>query len=161
MPPHDVLFEAVSPGLPALADASGSVLIDARLLGGPPNLDDPVVTRLAFRELGRGSTDPAAALVPRNLLDDVRSHETVTLWETRLTAGRQAYAVGSAGKSKGSVVLEPARRGGFSVLTSDERSTVIARRRTHADEARSLMITLGRLGLVVTAAAALLLYLAV
>lgn len=161
VPPHDVLFEAFSPGLPALADSSGSVLIDAGLLGEPPNLDDPIVTQLAYRRLGPGSTDPAAALVPRKLLDDVRSYETVTLWETRLVAGRQAYAVGSAGKSKGSVILTPSRGGSFSVLTSDERSTVIARRRTHAGEARSLAITLGRLGLVVTAAAALLLYLAV
>ena len=90
----------------------------------------------------------------------MRSYESVRLWETRLVPGRQAYAVGSAGKGRGSVVLEPSRHGSFSILTSDERSTVIARRRTSAGEARSLALTLGRLGLVVTAVGAVLLYLA-
>lgn len=157
-PPEDVLFTAESPAPPLLTDSSGSVLIDPELLVGAPNLDDPIVTQLAFRVLGPGSTDPAANLVPRALIEDVRLGETVRLWEIRLAAGKQVYAVGSAGRRQGSVLLTAARRGRFTVLTSDERSTVIARRRTNAAEARSMAITLGKLGLIVTAASAVLLY---
>jgi hypothetical protein len=163
-PPHDVLVDSSSPS-PALADSSGSVLLDPRLLVEAPNLDDPIITQLAFHFVERGSTHPAMALVPGKFLADLRSYETLKLWEIRLVAGKQAYAVGSAGKGsgpdKGSVVLTPSRRGIFSVLTSDERSTVIERRRTNAREARAMALTLSRIGLVVTVVAGILLYLAV
>lgn len=160
-PPHDVLFTATSGAPPALSDSSGTVLIDPALLVEPPNPDDPIITELSHRVLAPRSSDPLAGLVPAKVVDDQRSHETLRLWETRVVAGRQAYAVGSAGKYKGSVILQPSRRGSFSVLTLDERSTVIARRRTNAGEARGLAITLGKIGLVVTVVGGLLLFLAV
>jgi hypothetical protein len=159
-PPHDVLVDSSS-AAPALADSSGSVLIDPRLLVEPPNLDDPIVTQLAFHVVEPGSAHPAMALVPGKFLADLRSYETLKLWETRLAAGKQAYAVGSAGRDKGSVVLAPSRGGSFSVLTPDERSTVLERRRTGSREARALAVTLGKLGLVVSVAAGILLYLSV
>jgi hypothetical protein len=161
VPPHDVLVNVSSTMPPALADSSGSVLIDPVLLTEAPNLDDPIVTDVTVRLVYSSLPNPAPSVIPRKLIDDTRSGESLGVVETRLDPGRQAYALGSAGKYKGSVMLKPPRRGNFSVLTADERSTVLARRRANAQKARSLAITLGRAGLVVTAAATVLLILVV
>lgn len=160
-PPEDILFTLAAPDPPALSDRSGTVLIDPALLVEAPNLDDPLVPQLAYRVLGSDPADPIASLVPRQFLDDVRKGETLQLWEIRLVAGRQVYALGSAGRRKGSIMLKPARHGLFTVFTTDERSTVIERRRTNAAEARGLAILLGKAGMVITAAGSLILYLAV
>jgi hypothetical protein len=55
-------------------------------------------------------------------------------------------------------MLKASRRA-VTVLTTDDHSTVVARRHTNAKETRSLAIFLGQAGLVVTAAATALLFL--
>jgi hypothetical protein len=57
-------------------------------------------------------------------------------------------------------MLKPGRRA-VTVLTTDDHSTVVARRHSNAKETRSLAIFLGQAGLVVTAAATALLFLVI
>jgi len=160
-PPYDVLVDIASPMPPALVDESGSVLIDPALLTEAPNLDDPVVTDVTMRLAFGGLPNPAPSIVTRKHLDDARTSESLRVVETRLDAGKQAYAFGSAAQHNGSVMLKPTRRGSFSVLTTDNHSTVLTRRHTNAKDAGSLAIVLGKAGLVITAAAAVLLFLVV
>jgi hypothetical protein len=157
-PPYDVLAEISSPMPPALADDSGSVLIHPALLTDRLNLDDPLITEVTVRLTSSSLPNPAPMLVTRKHLDAARSSETLRVVETRLDGGKHAYAFGSAARLNGSVALKPTRRGTFSVLTTDDHSTVVARRHTNAADARSLAIVLGQAGLVITAAAAALLY---
>ncbi|MFC1408153.1 hypothetical protein ACEZCY_02515 [Streptacidiphilus sp. N1-12] len=151
-PGEDLLLDLAAPMPPALVDPSGHVLIDPRLLTGPPNLHDPVATELTLRVLGPSSVDTAPPIVPRRLIETARSHERLELWETRLAAGRQVYALGSAGHGhrQGSIVLLPTRHGGFTVLTTDDRTAVRERRRLQAANSRSLARSLGMAGAVVT-----------
>lgn len=156
-PPYDVVLEVFAPTPPALADDSGSVLIDPALLTEAPNLDDPVVTDVMVRIVSGGLPNPAPTVVTQKHIDSTRSSESLRVVETRLDAGKAAYAFGSAGRHKGLVMLKPSRRG-VTVLTTDDHSTVVARRHTNARETRSLAIFLGQAGLVVTAAATALLF---
>lgn len=160
-PPYDVLVDIASPTPPALVDESGSVLIDPALLTTAPNLDDPVVTDVTVRLVHGGLPNPAPSVVTRKHIDGARSGETLRVVETRLDAGKRAYALGSAARHNGSVILRPTRRRTFSVLTTDNHSVVVTRRHTNAREAGSLAVTLGKAGLVITAAAAVLLFLVV
>lgn len=161
-PPYDVLVEVSSAMPPALADGSGSVLIDPALLAEAPNLDDPVLTQVTVRFVSGGLPNPAPSVVTRKHIDNTRSSESLRVVETRLDAGKQAYAFGSVGRHRGLglAMLKPTRRA-VSILTSDDHSAVVARRHTNAKDARSLAIFLGRVGLVVTTAAVLLLVLVV
>ena len=160
-PPYDVLVGVSSPMPPALVDESGSVLIDPVLLTTAPNLDDPVLTEVTVRLVSGGLPNPAPSLVTRKHIDSARSGETLRVVETRLDAGKRAYAFGSAAQHKGSVTLRPIRRGAFSVLTTDDHLTVAVRRHTNATQAGNLAKLLGQAGLVITAAAVILLVFAV
>lgn len=158
-PPYDVLVDVSAPMPPALVDESGSVLIDPALLAHAPNLDDPVVTEITVRLVFGSLPNPAPSVVTRKHIESTRSSETLRVVETRLDAGKRVYAFGSAARHKGAVMVQPVRRGAFSVLTTDDRSTVVARRYTNAEETGSLAKVLGQLGLVITAAAVALLFL--
>jgi hypothetical protein len=158
-PPEDVLFTYAAPGPPALSDDSGAVLVDPAFLVRAPNLDDPVVTELTYRVLGSDPAGRVESLVPREFLDDTRRSETLQLWEIRLGAGRQVYALGSTRQQNGSVMLAPAKHGRFTVFTTDEQSTVVARRRTNAANQRALAGFLGLSGAVLAVAGGLILLL--
>ena len=158
-PPEDVLFTYAALGPPALSDGSGAVLVDPALLVSAPNLDDPVVIELTYRVLGSDPTGRVESLVPRKFLDDTRRSETLQLWEIRLDTGRQVYVLGSTRQQNGSVMLAPAKHERFTVFTTDERSTVVARRRTNAADQRALAAFLGRFGVVLAVAGGLILLL--
>jgi hypothetical protein len=159
-PPEDVLYTYAAPAPPALSDSSGTVLVDPAFLVSAPNLDDPVATELTYRVLGSDPTGRIESLVPRKFLDDTRRSETLQLWEIRLAAGRQVYALGSTRQQNGSVILAPAKHERFTVFTTDEQSTVVARRRANAADQRALAVFLGRFGAVLAVAGGLILLLA-
>ncbi|MFC0431468.1 hypothetical protein [Kutzneria buriramensis] len=142
---EDVLLERLARTTPALTDASGTVPIDPRILTEPPNLDDPVVTEQTMRLLSRDSAAEWASLIPANLIEDKRSHETLQLWETRLPAGKQAYLLA---RTRRGPILEP---GTFTVFTTDDAETVRGRRQERVASATHLVRFLGVSGLVITA----------
>jgi hypothetical protein len=143
------VFESAAPSPPALIDESGTVLIDPRLLSDVPNLDDPVVTELSMRVLSRDSADTWATVVPRHLIADLRGYESLRLWETRLVAGKRAYALGTTGRDRDGFVLRPA---GFSVFTTDDVGAVLLRRHQNVASSRQLARVFGLFGAVITIA---------
>jgi hypothetical protein len=142
---EDVLLERLARTVPALTDASGTVPIDPRILTEPPNLDDPVVTEQTVRLLSRDSAAEWASLIPANLIEDKRGHETLQLWETRLPAGKRIFVLARTGRGP---VLEPA---GFTVFTTDDAEAVRGRRQERITSASHLIRFLGVSGLVIIA----------
>jgi hypothetical protein len=132
-----------------------------RLLAGhpnpAPNLRDPVVTDSTMRLMHRQAAATAPAFVPREFIEDIRGHETLQLWETRLAAGREVYLLGTPARAAGSLALRPTSSG-FTVFTPDARQTVIDRRREQAASSRSLAVGLSCAGVVVTALSSAVLY---
>ncbi|MFD9736592.1 hypothetical protein [Umezawaea sp. NPDC059074] len=154
---EDVLLDVASPTPPALVDRSGAVLIDPGLLAEPPNLNDPVATEQVLRLLHGGSAADWPSLIPRGLLEDKRSHESVQLKEVRLPVGRVVYVV--AGVGRGPVALRRTRH--YSVLTTDDAAAVLRRTRERAASSGQLARALGVAGTVVTAVSAVAIFLLV
>ncbi len=148
-PVEDVLWRMTTPVPPAFQDATGTVLIDPKILIEPPNLLDPVATKTTMRVYGKQTASTAPRFVPREFVSDVRSNETLRLWETWMPAGQNVYAFGAVSRSGNDLMLRP--RSGLTIFTTDSPETVMARRRQEAIDARKLAIFLGRFGLVVTA----------
>ena len=115
---YDVLLDLSSPAWPALADPTGRIAVDPRLLA-PPARQEPLATETLRL------TDPAfmPAVVPREVIDDLRRGERLTLSEVRLTRGRDIFALGRP--HDGALGLS---RGTLSVFTTDSRAKVLADR---------------------------------
>jgi hypothetical protein len=153
---EDILWTMTSPAAPALLDSSGGVLIDPRMLVEAPNLYDPVATKSALRTYERMTASTAPRFVPRQHVADVRGYESLRLRETWLPIGVEVYALGAVGRDGAHAMLRP--RSGLTVFTTDRRGEVIERRRTEAIESRKLGFFLGRIGLVVTLIAGVLVW---
>lgn len=140
-----------------LVDASGSAIVDPAILMTLPNLHDPIAVNVTMRILSRDSELPPN--MPRHLVRNIRSYETVRLWETRLMAEKRVYVYGKAGSLDGAVALRPGRR--LTVFTTDEQGTVLARRESQVQSSRSLAVVLGVAGLIITGVATGLVFLVV
>jgi len=126
-PDHDVLLDLSSPGWPALTDPTGRIAVDPRMLG-LPGRQEPVATE-TVRMTESASMPP---VVPRDVIDDLRRGERLTLSEVRLPRGRDVFALGRA--HDGSLVPS---RGTLSVFTTDSRAKVLA------DRAEDVKVALG------------------
>jgi hypothetical protein len=115
---YDVLMDLSSPAWPALADPTGRIAVDPRMFNLPTR-QEPVATE-AVR-----LTDPAAMppVVPRDVIDDLRRGERLTLSEVRLPRGRDVFALGRPHDG----ALVPSR-GTLSIFTTDSRVKVLADR---------------------------------
>jgi hypothetical protein len=156
---QDMLGEVTSPSWPSLADSSGRVVIDPRVLTKTLNIGDSGATERAGAFAGGrfGSTVPA--YVPAKMIGKLRPYEELHLKEVRLPPGRTVYTVGSVrGVRADQAVLAPGR-GGVTVFTTDDRDQVLAERAKTAAAAHTLMRALGVLGLVLTAGSVGVLYL--
>jgi hypothetical protein len=124
---HDVLLDLSSPDWPALADPTGRIAVDPRMLD-LPGRQEPLATE-AVR-----LTDPASMppVVPRDVIDDLRPGERLTLSEVRLPRGRPIFALGRPADG----VLAPGR-GTLSIFTTDSRAKVLA------DRAEDVKVALG------------------
>ena len=147
-PVEDILWNMTTPAPPALRDATGIVLIDPLLLATAPNLLDPVATKMTLRVYEKQTASTAPRFVPREFVSDVRSSETLRLWETWIPAGVDVYALGSVDRAGHDLMLRP--RSGLTIFTTDDAPTVIDRRRREAIDSRKLALFLGRFGLIIT-----------
>lgn len=124
---HDVLLDLSSPAWPALADPTGRLEVDPRLLD-LPDRREPVATETV--RLTEPSSMPA--VVPRDVVDDLRRGERLTLSKVRLPRGREVFALGRPEHG----TLLPSR-GTLSIFTTDRRATVLA------DRAEDVKVALG------------------
>ncbi|MBM2620453.1 hypothetical protein JIG36_33580 [Actinoplanes sp. LDG1-06] len=134
-PDYDVLLDFSSPDGFALADHSGRAPVDPAILGYPfftePRVH--VETTVVHRKSAPRTLPP---VVLREIVDDVRKNERLTLTETRVPRGVAVYALGrmSGGKLTKS-------RTGVTVFSTDSRERVIAARQ--ADISLGIRLTLG------------------
>jgi hypothetical protein len=99
--------------------------------------------------------------VPAKLVGKLRPYEEIQLTEIRQPAGREIYTIGLVRAAQGDLaVLAPGPRG-VTVLSTDRRDQILARRVQNVAAARALMRVFGVLGLILTAGFAGLLYLLV
>jgi hypothetical protein len=126
-PDHDVLLDLRSPAGPALADPTGRLAVDPRMFEGAAGREQPVTETVRL-------IDPASMprVVPRDVVEDLRPGERLTLTELRLPRGRDVFAVGRPAGG----VLVPGR-GSLSVFTTESRAKVLA------DRAEDVKVALG------------------
>ncbi|WP_127552119.1 hypothetical protein [Actinoplanes sp. OR16] len=154
---HDVLLEITSPSWPALADQTGSVPIDPRLLDHPRALFDPIQTepRAAVTtdiEYRRATPVRMPRIVPPDLVDGLRTSERLHLTEVRVPRGVKVFALGRLSSSG----LRPSRAG-LTMLTTLTRTEVIAARRESMGLGGTLAVVSGLIGLALAAGSAVLL----
>ena len=115
---YDVLLDLSSPAWPALADPTGRIAVDPRMLDLPTR-QEPLTTETVRL------TEPASMppVVPRDVIADLRRGERLALSEVRLPRGREVFALGRP--HDGGLVPS---RGALSVFTTDSRAKVLADR---------------------------------
>jgi hypothetical protein len=127
-PDYDVILEAESPAWPALTDEHHRLPVDPRLVVPGQIVFDPIlrgspaytVTKL---DHSRAEPVPLPAIVPTDVIDDLRESERLHLTEIRVPRGRPVFAIGRV-TSKG---LLP-NRTGLTIFTTDSRTETIAAR---------------------------------
>lgn len=101
-----------------IADPTGRIAVDPRMFNLPTG-QEPVATE-AVRLTDPPSMPP---VVPRDVIDDLRRGERLTLSEVRLPRGRDVFALGRPHDG----TLVPSR-GTLSIFTTDGRVKVLADR---------------------------------
>ncbi len=147
-PDHDVLLDFSSPGGFTLADHSGRVPVDPALLD-VLNTTGPSVavhTKIMHK---RSKPETLPPVVPREIVDDLRKSERLTLTETRVPRGAQVFALGrlSNGELKRSFA-------GLTVFSSNSRDKVIASRKDDIGLGARMVVGFGLAGLILAAGSA-------
>jgi hypothetical protein len=145
---HDLLMDTMSPGRPTVADATGRMAIDPRLINRPDRAGAAaaVETTVIHR---RSAPRSLAPVVPQDLIDDLGRSETLRLTETRLPRGLEVFAFGRLTPDG----LAP-NRAGLSVFGTSRHADVLAARREDIALGGKLVVGSAVLGLVLAAAAA-------
>jgi hypothetical protein len=154
---QDVLGHLMS-GSPALADESGRVVVDPRVLVRALGSGHPVGTErsgtFAGARFANAVPDYARAMVGK-----LRSYEEIHLVELRLPRGRKVFVAGSVrAGGRGPAVLTP-NRGDATVFTTDSRDQVLDGLAKTGSAGAMLLRWFGVAGLVATIGSAVLLYL--
>jgi len=119
---YDELLDLASPAWPAIADPTGRIEVDPRMLDLTPR-EEPVATesvRLVHRAAESVALPP---IVPGEVIDDLRGGERLVLTEVRLPHGRRIFALGRP--SRGALVPS---HGSLSIFTSDDYEKILAER---------------------------------
>ena len=143
------LIDVASPGPPMLADATGRVALDPRLFE-KPSQDEPWVTRTTTLVHRRAQPVELPAIVPAELIQDLRRGESLRLEEVRLPYAQEVYALALP---VGAPVMLMPNPQGVTVFTTETREQVIARRRESIATAQWVTRGFGLTGLIVTVAA--------
>lgn len=148
---YDELLDLTSPGLPAFSDHSGRVLLDRRVF------DEPRVVQKTIKFVHRGAApDALPAIVPAEVVRDLRRGETLDLTEFRLPYALEVFALGRIVGPPGTL----SKAGGeLTVFAAGGREQVISGRRNDLATGRWMIRGFTVTGLIVTAVGAGLLYL--
>ncbi|MEU4625319.1 hypothetical protein AB0G04_35780 [Actinoplanes sp. NPDC023801] len=153
-PDYDRVLEVESPAWPTLADRTGRIPVDPRLVSPSRVLFDPLMTGspayvVTAVEHSRARPVPLPPVVPPDVADDLRPSERLHLTEVRVARGQQIFAVGRAGRRG----LTPSRTG-LTVFTPRSRAEVIAVHREDIRVGRTAVVWLMLIGLFLAVPAA-------
>ncbi|MEV6635690.1 hypothetical protein AB0M54_33560 [Actinoplanes sp. NPDC051470] len=149
---HDLLLDTMSPGRPALADGTGRLPVDPRLVYRPDRAEaaPTIETTVAHRRSAAVTLPP---VVPREVIDGLGRNEVLRLTEIRLPRGREVFALGRLTPDG----LAP-NRIGLSVFTTTRHADVLAARREDVALGGKLVIGAAAIGLLLAAGSTSLLY---
>ena len=145
---HDLLMDTMSPGRPTVADATGRMAIDPRLINRSDRAEAAAVVETAVIHR-RSAPRSLAPVVPQDLIDDLGRSETLRLTETRLPRGLEVFALGRLTPDG----LAP-NRVGLSVFGTSRHADVLAARREDIALGGKLVVGSAVLGLLLAGAAA-------
>ena len=140
-PVYDVLLEFSSPGGFTLADHSGRIPVDPAILDHPYPMEPGVKVKTTL-EHGPKAPRTLPPVVPRDLVDDLRKNERLTLTESRVPRGVQVFALGRLARGE----LKKSRAG-VTVFTTKTRDQVIAARRDGISLNNRIIVGFALLGL--------------
>lgn len=140
-PDHDVLFDYSSPGGFALADPGGRIPVDPAILDHPYPMEAGVAVKTTIVHK-RKAPRPLPPVVSREIIDDLRKSERLTLTESRVLRGVPVFALG---RLSGGVLKQS--RAGLTVFTTDTREQVIATRKDGISVSNRVMVVFVLAGL--------------
>jgi hypothetical protein len=145
---EDVLLDFRTPGPPVLGDRSGHAVLDARLFEDPEQ-SEPALTEKTTLVHRRAAPVALPDFVTGDPVRDLRRGETLTLTEVRVPYAREVYALALPVREPLTLI----RPQGLTVLTPGTREHVLALRRRSITDLRWISRGAGLTGLVLTAAA--------
>jgi hypothetical protein len=154
---EDTLWREIAPSPVAIADGTGTALLDPHLVESPPTRHDAPLADVTLRVYRPDTLDGMPRCVPAHAYIDVRGHESLRLTEVRVPAGRRAYVLGATVRNGHEVMLVAARRGP-TIVTRDTSHAVRVRQRRSAHESRRLARGLTIVGAALSMLATALLY---
>ncbi|HEU0241510.1 MAG TPA: hypothetical protein VFR11_19950 [Micromonosporaceae bacterium] len=154
---EDSLWRSVAPSPAAIADPTGSALLDPHLAESPPTRHDIPIVDVALEIYRPETVETMPECVPAHAYMDVRGYESLRLTEVRVPAGRRAYVLGAT-VQRGPYVMLVAAGHGPTIVTRDSPDEVRLRQRRSARDSRRLARGLTIVGATLSMLATTLLY---